>query len=92
MNHEEMIRTVVGVAHEIRIELQDANVIFGSVARPRLNVGDFVIRPWGWKLPMTIRFDDVLRAAPVKGMVWQRQRAIAMAQMAGIFKRGSLVV
>jgi hypothetical protein len=34
---------------------------------------------------MQIRFDDVIRAAVVRQMVWQKQRVIAAAQMAGVF-------
>jgi len=87
MNHEEAIRALVGVAHEIRIELQDERVIFASPVTGRGgDVCAFVIRPWGWKLPMTIRFADVLRVSPVKGMIWERQRAISTAQMSGVFK------
>jgi hypothetical protein len=85
--HEDAVRAVVDTAHEVRVELYDSRVIFGSViATSEANPHVFVIRPWGRKLPMTIPLVDVLRAIPVTGMIWERQRSISMAQMAGTFK------
>jgi hypothetical protein len=93
MSHEEAIRALVGVAHEVKIELQDARIIFATpVAGHRGDVCAFVIRPWGWKSPMTIRFVDVLRVTPVRGMIWERQRAISAAQMSGVFTAHRLAV
>jgi hypothetical protein len=84
--HEKSIRGVVDFAHEVRIHLQDAQVIFGSVT-PAIKgeTGSFRIRPWGLSTSMAIQFDDVALAAPVKQMGWERHRAIAAAQHAGIF-------
>jgi hypothetical protein len=107
------IRNVIDFAHEVRIHLHDAQVIFGSVTRAanagakshpfgcstpsgvpqRLaaapagdgETGSFRIKPWGLATWMAIQFDDVSLAAPVKQMGWQRHRAIAAAQQAGIF-------
>jgi len=88
------IRNVIDFAHEVRIHLHDAQVIFGSVTRaanaaaksPRDGeTGSFRIKPWGLASSMAIQFDDVSLAAPVKQMGWQRHRAIAAAQQAGIF-------
>jgi hypothetical protein len=84
--HEMTIRNVVDFAHEVRIHLHDAQVIFGSVTRATNGeTGSFRIRPWGLASSMAIQFDDVSLAAPVKQMGWQRHRAIAAAQHAGIF-------
>jgi hypothetical protein len=86
IGHEAMIRSVVDFAHEVRIHLHDERVIFGSVAgrAPDKN-RSFRIRPWGVTESTTILFDDVSVAAPVKQMGWERHRAIAAAQRAGIF-------
>ncbi|HKQ71228.1 MAG TPA: hypothetical protein VJT73_17915 [Polyangiaceae bacterium] len=84
--HERTIRTVVDFANEVRIHLQNAQVIFGSVANvPKSENGSFCIRPWGLTSSMAIQFDDVSLAAPVKQMGWEKHRAIAAAQQAGIF-------
>jgi hypothetical protein len=81
-----MIRSVVDFAHEVRIQLHDEQVIFGSVVLPRKNeIGSFRIRPWGLTEPKTIKFGDVSVAAPVKHMGWERYRCIKVAQKAGVF-------
>ena len=88
-----MIRAVVGIAHEVRIQLHDAKVIFASVlagADPPTEIQAFVVRPWGRKTTMTIKFAEVSRIAPVKTMDWQTQRTISAAQMAGVFAAGRL--
>src|SRR5882724_8369614 len=86
VGHESTIRNVVDFAHEVRIHLHDEQVIFGSVAGIVNNeTGSFRIRPWGLTESKAIRFDDVTIAAPVKHMGWERHRAIAAAQQAGIF-------
>ena len=89
------IRNVIDFAHEVRVHLHDAQVIFGSVTRAGKDAakssagdgekGSFRIKPWGLASSMAIQFDDVSLAAPVKQMGWQRHRAIAAAQQAGIF-------
>jgi hypothetical protein len=84
---EVTIRNVVDCAHEVRVELHDSQVIFGSVMP--VAGGDaaaFRIRPWGLSAPMAIRIDDVLRAAPIRRMAWDKQRSIAAAQLAGVFR------
>ena len=84
--HELLIRNVVDFAHEVRIHLHDERVIFGSVAPAALGeTGSFRIRPWGVAEVRAISFDDVALASPVKQMGWERHRAIAVAQQAGIF-------
>jgi hypothetical protein len=84
--HESMIRSVVDFAREVRIHLRDMQVIFGSVGEPAdREPGSFRIRPWGHKQSMDIQFDDVVLASTVKQMGWDRHRAIAVAQQAGIF-------
>jgi hypothetical protein len=84
--HELAIRNVVDFAHEVRIHLYDERVIFGSVAPAALGeTGTFRIRPWGISEARAIAFDDVSLASPVKQMGWERHRAIAVAQQAGIF-------
>jgi hypothetical protein len=84
--HERAIREVVDFAHEVRIHLHGAQVIFGSVTPPSAEEnGSFRIRPWGHASFMDIQFDDVALASPVKQMGWERHRAIAAAQQAGIF-------
>jgi hypothetical protein len=86
--HELMIRNVVDFAHEVRILLNDARVIFGSVGAEGSDKGSFRIRPWGLAESKVIQFDQVSLAAPVKQMAWERHRAIASAQQAGIFATG----
>ena len=84
--HEARIRSVIGTAHEVRIHLHDSRVIFCSViSSAGADAGSFVVRPWGVSAPTTIKYDDVWRAASVTEMVWQRQKAISRAQLAGIF-------
>ena len=84
--HEALIRSVVDFAHEVRLQLHDERVIFGSVTSARnTEIGSFRIRPWGLTEMQTIKFGDVSVAAPVKHMVWERYRGIAGAQKAGIF-------
>jgi hypothetical protein len=90
-SHDTMIRAVVGIAHEVKIQLHDAKVIFASVmagADPQTEIRAFVVRPWGRKTTMTIKFAEVSRVAPVKAMDWQTQRMISAAQMAGVFTGG----
>jgi hypothetical protein len=80
------VRTLVGIAHEVRVRLHNTQVIFGSmVPIPAVDADAFSIRPWGRGSTMRIRFDDVSQAAPVRHMDWQKQRTIAAAQVAGIF-------
>jgi hypothetical protein len=83
---EAHIRNVIGVAREVRLCLHDSRIIFCRVVSSFGPSADsFVILPWGVAAPTTIRYDDVLRAASVTEMVWQRQKAISRAQLAGIF-------
>jgi hypothetical protein len=85
--HEIIVRNVVDFAREVRIILLDSQVIYGSVIPDaRALVGAFLIRPWGLNSAMTIRFDAVYCAAPVKQMDWQKQRTISTAQAAGVFR------
>jgi hypothetical protein len=80
------IRSVIGVAREVRLCLLDSRVIFCRVLSSSAPTADsFVVLPWGVKTPTTIRYDDVWRAASVTEMVWQRQKSISRAQLAGIF-------
>ncbi len=86
VGHESTIRNVVDFAHEVRIHLHDEQVIFGScTAAANTEAGYFRIRPWGLTESKAIKFDDVSIASPVKHMGWERHRAIAAAQQAGIF-------
>jgi hypothetical protein len=90
--HELAIRNVVDFAHEVRIHLHDAQVIFGSVtAAADSQSASFRIRPWGVAESMNIQFDEVSLASPVKQMGWDRYRAIAVAQQAGIFSNARRV-
>ena len=77
-------RCVIGSAQEVRLDLYDSRVIFCSVVSAH-EAGSFVVRPWGISTPTTIKYEDVSRAASVTEMVWQRQKAICRAQLAGIF-------
>jgi hypothetical protein len=87
--HELTIRSVVDFAREVRIHMNDARVIFGSVMSPAGHaVTFFRIRPWGVADSMAIEFDDVAFASPVKQMGWDRHRAIAAEQRAGSFAHG----
>lgn len=84
--HESTIRSVVEVAREVRLQLRDTQVIFGSITpATRANDGSFGIRPWGIRQPVSIRFMDVAVAATVRHMSWTQHCAIAAAQQAGIF-------
>jgi hypothetical protein len=84
--HEASIRSVVDIAREVRVHLQDTQVIFGSISPTAGHKsGSFRIKPWGVKLPIEIRFTDVTVASAVKQMGWAQHRAIAEAQQAGIF-------
>jgi hypothetical protein len=84
--HELTIRNVVDFAREVRIHLHDEQVIFGSVTSAvEGETESFRIRPWGVRESRAIPFDDVSLASPVKQMGWERHRAIAAAQQAGIF-------
>ena len=86
--HEMTIRSVVEFAREVRIQLRDAQVIFGSVtapASPHDEGRSFFIRPWGLTESKAIRFDDISVASSVKQMGWKRHREIAAAQQAGVF-------
>jgi hypothetical protein len=91
--HESTIRNVVDFAREVRVHLQDAQVIFGSVTPAERGQGaTFRIRPWGMKQSMEIQFADVTLAAPVKQMGWEQHRAIASAQQAGNFTTNRKIV
>lgn len=80
------VRSVIGVAHEVRLCLHDARVIFCSVlSSSGAGPGSFIVRPWGVTVSTTIKYDDVYSASCVTQMVWQRQKAISRAQLAGIF-------
>lgn len=80
------VRNVLALAREVRVYLRDSHVIVGSTVPPKSGPSEvFHIRPWGLRSTMTLRFADVLRAAPVRRMVWAEQRTIAAAQLAGVF-------
>jgi hypothetical protein len=84
--HESLIRGVVDFAREVRIQLRDMQVIFGSITPAvRTQTGSFRIQPWGLKQSVEVRFMDVAVAATVRQMGWTQHRAIATAQQAGIF-------
>lgn len=81
-----MIRGVVDFAREVRIHLRDTQVIFGSVmGAAERGTTFFRLRPWGLTKTIDVPFDDVVLASTVKQMGWERHRAIAVAQQAGIF-------
>jgi hypothetical protein len=82
--HDAHIRSVIGVALEVRLCLHDSRVIFCSVISSS-GADSFVVRPWGVGTPTTIKYDDVWRVTSVTEMVWQRQKEISRAQLAGIF-------
>ena len=84
---EATVRSVVDIAREVRVHLQDEQVIFGSItqAAEPCDDGSFRIRPWGMKQSIDVRFADVTLATPVKQMGWEQHRAIARAQQAGVF-------
>jgi hypothetical protein len=85
------VRSVLEFAREVRVYLHNNEaVIVGSVVSGAGTPPDmFRILPWGTTSVVTIRLDEVLRAAPVHGMTWVRQRTICAAQGAGVFKRSS---
>jgi hypothetical protein len=86
--HDATIRNVVAFAHEVRVVLHDSHVIVGSIIFAEDRAADtFRIRPWGVRSAMTVRLDDVARAAPVRRMLWAEQRCISAAQVAGVFAR-----
>jgi hypothetical protein len=68
--------------------MRDSHVIVGHIVpageRP---IATFQIRPWGVRSSMTLRFDDVARASPLRHMFWDQQRSISTAQVAGVFAR-----
>lgn len=85
-SHDAHIRSVIGVAHEVRLRLYDSRVIFCRViSSSGSGAESFVVLPWGVTTPTTIKYDEVWRVASVTEMVWQRQKAISRAQLAGIF-------
>jgi hypothetical protein len=68
--------------------MRDSHVIVGTIISARDSTADtFRIRPWGVRLAMTVRLDDVARAVPVRRMLWAQQRCISAAQVAGVFAR-----
>ena len=84
--HEAHIRSVIGAAQEVRLCLHDSRVIFCSVISLSGSGGEsFIVRPWGVTTPTTIKYDDVRRVSSVTEMVWQRQKEISRAQLAGVF-------
>src|SRR5258707_15063269 len=79
-------RGVLDLAREVRIHLHDARIIFGTIVSvANRDARHFLIRPWGLRLPMTITYDAVSHAVPVKLMVWKKQRDISAAQRTGDF-------
>ena len=97
--HDETIRSVVGFGHEVRVQLRDSHVIVGSIVLARdpdhddfqihPDHEDFQIRPWGMRAALTVKLDDVARAAPVRRMRWSEQRCISSAQVAGVFTKSA---
>jgi hypothetical protein len=76
------VRNVLGFAHEVRIVLRDARVIFASIVCVEEPERDsFVIQPWGVRGRMTLSFEDIAHATPVTHMNWERQRSITALQM-----------
>src|SRR3954466_14516239 len=87
---EAAMKNVVGCAREVRLHMRDSRVIFATVLAPGRDAEEFVIRPWGVRLPMTVHFGAVARAVAVKVMLWKQQRSISAAQLAGTFSMPSL--
>jgi hypothetical protein len=88
--HDATIRSVVSFGHEVRVQLRDSHVIVGSIVlaqEPALE--GFRIRPWGRRTAMTVKLDDVARAAPIRRMRWLEQRCISSAQVAGVFAKSA---
>jgi hypothetical protein len=84
-------RGVLDLAREVRIHLHDARIIFGTIVSvANRDARHFLIRPWGLRLPMTITYDAVTHAVPVKLMVWKKQRDISAAQRTGDFSGATL--
>jgi hypothetical protein len=84
-------RGVLDLAREVRIHLHDARVIFGTIVSVvNRDARHFLIRPWGLRVPMTIGYDAVSHAVPVKLMVWKKQRDISAAQRTGDFSGATL--
>jgi len=84
-------RNVIGFAHQVRLHLHDSRVIVGSIVLAAEQARDFQIRPWGLRSTMTVRFDDVVRAVPIRKMLWAQQQSIAAAQIAGVFTKSTPV-
>ena len=79
-------RGVIDLAREVRVHLHDTRIIFGTIVSvPNRDVRHFSIRPWGLRVPMTITYDAVSHAVPVKLMVWRKQQDISAAQRTGDF-------
>jgi hypothetical protein len=85
MDTQHSLRDMLGLAREVRLDLRDSRVIFASVVSVHDIVEEcFVVRPWGLRSAIAIRFDEVCRARPVRRMVWQHQRTICAAQVAAL--------
>jgi hypothetical protein len=81
-HHSCDVHNVLAFAHEVRIALRDARVIFASIVSVEDLQGDsFVIQPWGVRAQMTLAYADVARATPVTHMNWEQQRSITALQM-----------
>jgi hypothetical protein len=93
MDRRPSLRNVLGFAREVRVHLyNNAAVIVGSTIPGADPTGDvFRILPWGTTSVVTIRLDEVSRAATVHGMTWHEQRMICTAQAAGVFESPPLL-
>jgi hypothetical protein len=85
MDTERSLRNVVCLAHEVRLDLRDARVIFATIVSVSHGAGQsFVVRPWGLRSAIALRFDEVCRARPVRHMRWEHERTICAAQVAAL--------
>ena len=79
MTNERILRNVLTLAREVRIQMRDRSVIYATVVSSDASV--FLVRPWGASTTIALRFEAVSSARPVR-MGWQQQRVISAAQFA----------
>ncbi len=88
MDSRPSLRNVLEFAHEVRVYLRNAKVIFGSTV-PGAGPDQYFVMPWGTHSVVTVRLDEVMHAVPVHAMTWLEHQAICSAQRAGVFARPS---
>ena len=92
-HREAKVRGVVASAHEVCLHFVDSRSLFVHVV-PTVSGAEgadsaaesFLVRPWGWTATKLVRFDELIRAIPVRQMTWQAQRVINAEQLAA-FRR-----